>query len=180
MAINIGMQQQVQVRGSDGSILWTGAVVQGQTFQITSSEASATAAMGEGILWDATNSVLPRSETTAAGASPAADLPMSLALYGKRIVGSGDVNIFAVALEPIGAGKQGFVAGQGSLCTVKTTATTIAIGAKLGSSATAGLCAAVTASTTLGTVLGTCFKINTVAAPGTGSTGWAGIHVNPC
>ena len=175
------MEQQVQVRGADGSILWVGTAVVGVSYIGISSEASATAVMGEGVRWDATGGVLPRQETTAAGASPAADLPMSLNLaFVRSSAGTGDVNFMGVTLEPVAAAKRGLIAGAGSLVTVITTATALTLGFKIGSSATAGQMAAVTSSTTLGTVLGIVFKINTAGATGTGTTGFAGVLVNPC
>lgn len=135
--------------------------------------------MGEGVLWDSTNGVIPRLETTAAGATPSSDLPMSNALFFKRTNGvASNINFMGVLQEPCGAGKQGFIAGLGSLCTVKTTATALAEGNLVGSSTTAGL-VAVQSTTALGVncVLGSVIKVNTVAAPGTGSTGFAGIIV---
>lgn len=175
MPIAIGMDQQVQIRGGDGTILWTGTAIVGVMYHVVNSD---TAAFGlaEGVIWDATNGVIPRLETTAAGATPTSDLPQTLLVRGKRISAATDILHMGVSLEPIGVGKTGLVAGMGSICSVQTTATLLAIGNSLGGSATAGR---VAANTTPTQILGNCFKINTVAAPGTGSTGHAGILINP-
>jgi hypothetical protein len=178
--ISIGQETQTQVRGADGSILWQGTAVVGVGYVMKNNDAAAMA-MSEGVRWDVTNDtaargVIPRLETTAAGATATADLPQSLALYMLRIAGATDVGFVGVVLEPVAVGGQGLVAGIGSLVSVKTTATALAIGTTVGGSATAGLAAA---NTTATQILGTVFKINTVAQPGTGSTGFAGILVNP-
>lgn len=186
--INIGLEQQQQIRGADGSILWSGAQIIATSYIAKSSEASATMAMGEPAVWDpqtATIGFIPRQETTAAGATPAADLPGTLVLGVKRSQASAaaDVNFLGVAQAPIGPGKEGMIAGPGSLTTVQSEAAAITIGFPVQGSATAGkVQPAAARSATVpayGTVLGTCFKINTAGATGTGSTGWVGILVNP-
>lgn len=168
----------MQVRGSDGTILWTGTAVVGVMYHVKNTD-SAAMTLAEAVRWDSTNGVLPRLETTAAGATPASDLPQSLALAGLRVSATTNVMWLGVALEPIGINKVGLVAGAGSLTTVKTVAGAITVGNKLGGSATAGAVDSITSNTTTGLVLGVCLKTNTVAAPGTGSTAHAGLIVNP-
>jgi hypothetical protein len=186
--LNIGLEQQQQIRGADGTLLWSGAQVLGTTYIAASSEASNAFAMGEAALWDpATVAIgfIPRQETTAAGATPAADLPGDLVLGMKRTPASAGtaVGFLGVVQEPVGVGGSGLIAGPGSLTTVLTTTATIAVGTVLASSATAGLCAAAaTKSATVpayGTVLGICLKTNTAGATGTGDTSWTGIMVQP-
>lgn len=178
--MNIGLQQQQQIRGADGTILWSGAQVVGQDYRVTNNDTAAFV-MGEGVVWDPQTVALgfiPRQETTAAGATPASDLPGNLVIGGKRIASATDVAFLGVAQEPIGIGKEGLVAGPGSLTTMLVTATAIALGACVGGSATAGLGAAV-AKGTAGLTLGICIKINTTGVTGTGSTAWAGVLVAP-
>lgn len=175
--LNVGLEQQQQIRGADGTILWSGAQVIANDFQIQVAAAGTTIKQGDAVQFDSTNSVIPRPETTAAGATPTADLPMSLALYGNISPASiNAVNLIGVAQEPIAALKRGFVAGSGSLVCVASTATLLAVGAFVGSSATAGAVALQAVGGT-NAVLGAVFKINQVASPGTGSTTWAGILV---
>lgn len=176
--LNVGLEVQQQIRGGDGTLLWSGAQVVGTSYMIQVAAANTGPLMGQAVQWDATNSVIPRPETTAAGASPTSDLPMSLAMYGVQSPASaGAVNIIGVAQDPIPAGKKGVVAGEGSIVCVNTTATLLAIGAFVGSSATAGLCAVVAVGAATNVYLGAVLKINQVASPGTGSTAWAGILV---
>jgi hypothetical protein len=177
--LNVGLEQQQQVRGGDGSLLWCGGVSTGQTWDVLVASGNTGPLLGELVQFDSTNSVIPRPETTAAGASPSADLPMSLAIYGNVSPASANaVNIIGVAQQPIAAaGKAGIVAGPGSIVGVKTTAAAIAVGALVGASATAGLAAVVSAGLVTNNVVGAVLKINTVAAPGTGSTGFAGIII---
>src|SRR3989304_9001196 len=85
--LNIGLEQQQQIRGADGTLLWSGAQVIATSYLAKSSEASASFAMGEPAVWDpATVAIgfIPRQETTAAGATPTADLPGTLVLGMKR------------------------------------------------------------------------------------------------
>ena len=185
--LNVGLEQQQQIRGADGSILWSGAQVLATTYIAKSSEASATLGMGEPAVWDpqtAAIGFIPRQETTTT--TPASDLPGTLVLGCKRSQASAaaDVNFLGVAQEPIGPSKLGLIAGPGSLTTVICeTAATITIGFPVQGSATAGKVQPAAARTAAipayGTVLGTCFKINTAGATGTGSTGWVGILVQP-
>lgn len=192
--LNVGLEQQQRIWGADSTILWAGAQVIANSFIAISAEAAPVAILqGEAVLWDggtAAKGFIPRSETTAANTTPAADLPGSLALFCKRTPASAGtaINYLGVAQDPIGAGKRGFIAGSGSLvsCLVDPAAT-IAIGTLVTSSATAGLQAAAgVKSATVpayGTILGQCFKTNTgtPAAPGagTGSTSWIGLLVMP-
>lgn len=177
--LNIGQEVQQQIKGPDGTILWTGGQVVAADYQVQNNDAAAFA-MGEGVVFDPQTVALgyiPRLETTAAGATPAADLPGTLVLGAKRIAGVADVCFLGVAQDPIAIGaKSGYVAGPGSLTTVLTTTVAIALGATIGGSATAGLAAA-RAKTNEGGTLGICFKINTAGATGTGSTSFAGILV---
>jgi len=182
--LNIGLETQQQIRGGDGTLLWSGAQVVGVDYLVQSNEASATALMGEAMTFDPQTVALgfiPRQETTAAGATPASDLPGTLVIGALRTPASAGASVpfLGVAQEPIKAGGKGLVAGAGSLTSVLVTTAALTLGLKIGTSATAGLCAAVTASTTVGFVLGICIKINTTGATGTGSTSWAGVLVNP-
>ena len=174
------MEQQVQIRASDGSILWTGTAVIATSYVAINSDATAMLA-GHGVLWDGTNGVIPRSEVTAAGATASADLPQSLSLQCKKSTTTGDVGWLGVTVEPAKAGGRVLVAGAGSIVSVITTATLLALGAKVGAN-TAGnpAVAAATGTTTSNVILGTVLKINQVASPGTGSTGFAGIMVGSC
>lgn len=183
--LNITEEVQQRLVGADGSILWRGAQVVAVDYIAQSNEASATAAMGEAMTFDPQTVALgfiPRQETTAAGGTPASDLPGTLVIGALRTPASAGASVpfLGVAQEPIGPGKKGLIAGAGSLTTVLTTTAALTLGLKIGTSATAGLCAAVTSSTTVGFVLGICIKINTTGATGTGSTSWAGVLVNPC
>lgn len=176
--LNIGLEQQQRIMGADGTLLWSGGGVLANTLIAQVAAAGTTIGMGMVCQWDATNSVVPRNETTAAGASPSADLPMSLALFVNISPASVNaVNLVGVAQEPIAATKRGLVATDGSIVGVQTTATLLAIGAFVGSSTTAGLAGAVVVGVATNTILGAVVKVNTVAAPGTGSTGWAGVLV---
>lgn len=176
--LNIGGEQQQQIRGADGAILWIDGQVRANTLIVQVAAGGTTIGLGNAVQWDGTNSVIPRPETTAAGASPAADLPMSLAMFGNiSPAGAGAVNLIGVAQEQIAAGKRGLIATDGSIVGVTTTATLLAAGAFVGSSATAGLVAAVAALVNTNQVVGAVLKINQVLSPGTGSTGFAGILV---
>ena len=186
--LNIGLEQQQQIKGADGTILWSGAQVVAVDYMCISSEATNAFLMGEAALFDpqtAAIGFIPRQETTAAGGTPASDLPGTLALGIKRTPASAGtgVGFLGVVQEPVGPGKRGKVLGPSSLCTVLTTTTTIPVGTVLATSATAGLQAAAAAKAATvpayGTVLGICLKTNTVAADGTGSTSWTGIMVQP-
>jgi hypothetical protein len=175
--LNVGLEQQQQIRGGDGTLLWSGAQVLANTFIASVAAGGTTILMAQAVQWDETNSVIPRPETTAAGATPTADLPMSLALFVNQSPASiNAVNLIGVAQEPIAAGKRGLIAGDGSLVGVRSTATLLAIGTFVGSSATAGSVATQAVGGT-NAVLGAVFKINTVAPPGTGLTTFAGILI---
>ena len=175
--INIGLEQQQQIRGGDGTLLWSGAQAIATSFIIQVAAGGTTIKMGDAVQFDSTNSTIPRPETTAAGATPSSDLPMSLAMFGNISPASiNAVNLIGVAQEPIAAGKRGFIAAEGSLVCVASTATLIAVGSFVGSSATAGAVALQAVGGT-NAVLGAVFKINQVASPGTGSTTWVGILV---
>lgn len=175
--LNIGLEQQQQIRGADGTILWSGAQVIANEGVFINSGATAIK-MADLVQFDSTNSVIPRPETTAAGATPTADLPMSLSL--QIVISPATVNAInpvGVAQDPGGTNKRILVAGVGSLVCVASTATLLAVGALVSqSAATAGAVALATVSA-LNSIVGGVFKINTVAAPGTGSTGFAGIHL---
>ena len=183
--LNVGLEQQQQIRGADGTLLWTGGQIVATSYMVTIPSGVSGVGMGEAVVFDATNTVIPRQETTAAGASPTADLPMSLALVGARTpAGTGAINFLGVALEPAGTGgttlllaKRLIVAGAGSLVSVQTTSTALALGNYVGSSITAGLVAATAVTVATNITLGSVFKINTAGATGTGLTGWAGILV---
>ena len=182
--INIGLEQQQQIRGADGTLLWRGTEVVAASYIVLSSDAAAFG-MAEPAVWDAASgkSFIPRAETTAAGGTASADLPASLVMNVKRsAAGAGDVGLIGVTAEPIKIGGRGLIYGAGSICSCQSTAVAISVGASVGGSATAGQVAAVTKSTT-GVVLGQCLKTNTgtPASPGagTGSTGFIGLLVNP-
>lgn len=186
--LNIGLEQQQQIRGADGALLWSGAQVVAVPYQCVSTETSTAMLMGEAVLWDPATVLtgfIPRQETTAAGGTPASDLPGTLVLGMKRTPASAGtgVGFLGVTLQPVGPGKRGFVAGPASLVTVITTTATIAVGTVLATSATAGQqAAAATKAATVpayGTVLGICLKTNTTGADGTGSTSFTGIMVQP-
>lgn len=188
MSTDVGLELQQQIRGGDGTLLWAGAQVIGISYHALSTEASAAFVMGEAAVFDGSTvakGFIPRQETTAAGATPASDLPGSLILGMKRTPASAGTAVcyMGVVQEGVGAGKTGFVAGPGSITTVLVTTGAIAIGTLITSSATAGLqAAAATKSATVpayGTILGICFKTNTAGADGTGSTSWAGVLVAP-
>lgn len=175
--LNVGLEVQQQIRGGDGTLLWSGAQVLANTFIIQVAAAGTTIKMADAVQYDSTNSVIPRPETTAAGATPSSDLPMSLAIFGNISPASiNAVNLIGVAQEPIAAGKRGLIAGDGSLVCVASTATLLVIGTFVGSSATAGAVATQAVGGT-NAVLGAVYKINTVASPGTGSTTFAGILI---
>lgn len=174
--LNVGLEVQQQIRGSDGTILWSGAQVIANSFIAIQSGATAVK-MADLVTWDATNSVIPRPETTAAGATPTADLPMSLSLQvviSPAVAAS--VNPLGIAQEPGPQNKRILIAGTGSIVCAASTATLLAIGALVSASTTAGAVALAGVSA-LNNIVGGVFKINTVAAPGTGSTGFAGIQV---
>jgi hypothetical protein len=180
--LNIGLEQQQQIRGADGSILWTGGNVLANTFIVQVAAGGTTIKIQDAVQWDATNSNIARHDFTnpppANPTYPAVELPMSLAMFGVISPSSANaVNLIGVAQEPIAAGKRGLLAGSGSLVCVASTATTLAIGAFVGSSATAGAVALVAAGVGTNIVLGAVFKINTVATPGTGSTTAVGILI---
>jgi hypothetical protein len=187
--LNVGLEQQQQIRGANGDLLWSGGQVIATDYIAKSGEAANSFAMGEAALWNpATVAVgfIPRQETTVAPAAPAADLPGTLVLGMKRTsaaTAGTEVCFMGVVQEPVGPGKLGLVAGPGSLTTVKVEVGAIALGAAIGSSGVIGTVTTHAArSATVpayGTVLGHCFKINTAGATGTGSTSWAGVLVNP-
>lgn len=179
MPIAIGMEQQVQVKGADGTILWTGTAIVGVMYHVTNGDAAAIG-MAEAVRADeatgAGTSVIPRLETTVAGTTPASDLPQTLLLRGKRVSATTDKGWLGVALEPVGVGKIGYCAGPGSITTVRTTTGALTFGDKLGGTATAGRVGLVTTgSLTVDLVLGKCIKINTAA--GTGDTSHAGVLI---
>jgi hypothetical protein len=174
----IQYEQQMMIRGADGSLLWVGTCAMGVPYLVTLDTAAPAAAnLGDAVRFNTTDSVIPILETTAAGASPLAILPQTAQFRVFRVASATDTNFVGVLLEPVAIGKRGLCAGIGSITTVNCTATTIAAGALMGGSATAGLVAAL-ATPTL--TIGQCFKTNTVSVPaGTGSTGKAGLLVNP-
>lgn len=183
--LNIGLEQQQRIVGANGDILWTGGQAIATSYIAKSSEASNSFAMGEAALWDpatVSTGFIPRQATNPSET----DFPQSLVLGIKRLTAvAGGVGFLGVVQEPVGPGKRGLVAGVGSLTTVKVeTGTTIAVGTLIASTGTtAGLVSAAgTRSATVpayGTVLGMCIKTNTAGADGTGSTGFAGVLVNP-
>lgn len=177
--LNVPLELHQQVRGPDGTILWSGGGVIGQDFQGTVATGGTTIVAGDAVQFDSTNSVIPRPEITAAGATPAADLPQSLAIFVNQSPAVADSpNLIGVAQKTIPAGRQGSIAGSGSLVCVKSTAVLIAVGKFVSSSATAGAVAiAGVPGAQLNNILGAVFKINQVASPGTGSTTFAGILV---
>ena len=177
--LNVAAEQQQRIWGADGTILWSDGqyIASSAVFDVKAGNTGP--GLGELIQWDATNSVIPRPETTAAGGTPTADLPMSLALFctvSPAVAGS--VNCIGVAQQPIAAGKRGTVALDGSIVCVKSTsAGPLTIGQPVASSTTAGAVAVATVVLLLNTVVGWVLKINQVAAPGTGSTTFAGIII---
>lgn len=173
--LNIGLEVQQQIRAANGDIIWAGAQVIANSFVIQVAAANTGPGIGEAVQWDATNSVIPRPATN----PTETDHPMSVALYGVQSpAGAASINLIGVAQEPIAAGKRGLVAGDGSIVCVKSTAGAIAVGKTVQSSATAGTVEVGAPSATgLNIILGVVLKTNTVAAPGTGSTGWLGIKV---
>lgn len=184
--LNIGLEQQQMVRGADGTLLWLGGQAIGASFVTTVAVGSVGIGLGEGVFFDSTNTVIPRSETTAAGGTPSADLPMSFAIAGIRSpAAAGTVNPLGVAQETTGTvgtalttAKRILVASVGSLVAIQTTAVALTMGNFLTSSATAGLAqASAAAVAAINITIGSVFKINSVAATGTGSTGWAGVLV---
>lgn len=189
--LNVGLEQQQRIWGADGTILWSGAQVVANSYMVQNFTGLATIKMGDAVQYDpngvgttagdAALNVIPRPETTAAGASPSADLPMSLALFGRISPASiNAVNLIGVAQDPIGAGKRGVVAASGSIVCVASTATALAVGVFVGSSATAGAVALQAVGGT-NAVLGAVLKANladkTHPNYGTGSTTWVGIIV---
>lgn len=195
--LNVGLEQQQQIRGADGSILWSGAQVIANSYIIINTglgTGTAAIKMADAVQYDPrgvsgdaatagtdTLNVIPRPETTAAGASPTADLPMSLTLFGRISPASiNATNLIGVAQEPIGIGKRGLIAAGGSICCVACTATAIAVGAFVGSSATAGAVALQAVGGT-NAVLGAVLKTNLVSKVdpsfGTGSTTLVGILI---
>jgi hypothetical protein len=190
--INVGLEQQQQIRGADGSLLWSGAQIVATDYMCISSEATASFAMGEAALFDGSTAVLgfiARQETTAAGGTPSADLPNTTVLYIKRTtaVAANDICFLGVLQDPCGPGKRAVVAGAGSITTVGPCAATIAIGFPIVSAGVVGqVTVAGAKSATVpayGAVLGMCIKTNTgtPATPGagTGSTTIAGCLVGP-
>jgi hypothetical protein len=178
--LNIGLEQQQRIWGSDGTILWSGAQVVATSYQILVAAGGTTIKQGDAVQWDATNTVIPRPETTAQGSNPSADLPMSLALYGNISPGSiSAINVFGVAQEPIAANKRGVVAGRGSIVCVKCkNNATHAVGALVSSSDFApGTVAAIAAVSTTNVILGAILKTNTTGATGTNSVDWLGIMI---
>lgn len=189
--LNVGLEQQQQVRGADGTLLWLGGQVVATSYIATSSEATYSAWAGEAVIGDPANGKLtiPRMETTAASASPTADLPMSLALYFKRSAANA-VGFLGVLQEPCAPGKKGLIAGPGSICSVAVETTNIPVGTLItsesGVAGTTGITTVSIATTKAATVpaygktLGVCIKTNAVVGSnGTGSTSWAGVLVMP-
>jgi len=178
MSQNVGLEQQQQIRGADGTLLWTGSYEMGIPY-VCINTAAAAMLMSEGVRYDGGTalSCIPRQETTAAGGTASSDMPQSKVNNIIRISAAANTMFLGVTTEPCAIGGQVLVAGIGSLITVITTATALAGGASIGGSATPGQAAA---NATATQILGTVFKINdTVANFGTGSTGFAGILVNP-
>lgn len=183
--LNINLEQQQQVRGADGSILWSGGQAIANSGIVSVAAGKNGFLAGEAFIVDATNTVVPRLETTIPPATPPTDLPMSFALFGERTpAAAGNRLMLGVVQE--GAGTAGvalttarrvLVAMGGSICAVITTATTLTLGDSVGSSVTAGAVSFNAVTVTGGGHLGVVIKANIVGATGTGSTGWAGIIV---
>lgn len=189
MPIGIGNEQGAIVRGADGSTLYVGAAVVGQTYVIINGDSAAMAA-GEAVRADLTNFWIGVPESVASGGSTVTTQQAD-SLKCLRVASAADVGFVGVTADAIpvvtAAGVyptqygQGTVYGPGSICGVKTTTAALTAGMPLSGSATAGLCAVTnsTYSTGYGTIVGTTLKINTTGATGTGSTSWAGILVSP-
>src|SRR5690348_5337289 len=112
--LNVPLELQQQVRGPDGTILWAGGAVLGQDFEGIVAAAGTTIQPGDAVQFDSTNSVIPRPEVTAAGATPASDLPQSLAVFVNQSPAVVDsINLIGVAQQAIPALKRGHIAGSG-------------------------------------------------------------------
>jgi hypothetical protein len=177
--LNVTSEQQQRIWGADGTLLWSDAQYLASTAVMQVAAATTGPGLGELIQWDETNSVIPRPETTAAGGTPTADLPMSIALFcTKSPAVAASVNCIGVAQQPIAAGKRGTVALEGSIVGVKCLVAALAIGKTVQSSATAGQVEVGAPSATgLNVIVGHVLKVNTVASPGTGLTTFAGIII---
>jgi len=184
MPIGIGNEQGAIVRGADGSVLYVGAAIVGQTYTIINNDTAAMAA-GEGVRADLTNFWVGVPESVASGSSTVTTQQAN-AMKCLRIASTTDVGFVGVTADaipivsaagvyPVSYG-QGDVYGPGSICGIKTTTVALTAGYVVGGSASAGLAAAITPGATW-YAIGTVLKINTSGATGTGSTSWAGIKV---
>lgn len=165
---HINYEQQYQLIGPSGTVVWYGTIIFGQAIKVASTEASADILAGAAVLIDGPNSTFGRD------ANLSTNDPDVLLISGVNVVSAASVGFIGVAAETINAAKVGTVAGDGSLCTVRVTSGAIAVGAAIGGSATAALCASI-AGTTSGTVLGQCIKA--AAQIGTSGLYTAGIAV---
>lgn len=217
--LTIGLEQQQQIRGADGTLLWTGTGIVGVPYSAKNVSAgeyadvvasgglnspAALIPLGSAVLWAtgaaAANTVVPRLETIrpSGGDQGWAISPDPLDQPQVLVVGCTNlntdrvlnVNFMGVSLEPIGFGKIGALAGPGGLVTARCTAAAIAVGALVGG--TTGITGAnsqggagtttgplVTVAVDADRILGVCIQTNTVAAPGTGSTGHVGVVIRP-
>ena len=175
------------IRDSAGNVLYESAALYlSGTIDVVNAEATLAINRGEAVIVDGTGSVFARWDYSVLGT----DTIPQTSLRGKRTTGTTATSIgfLGVALETFPVGAIGRVAGPGSMCCVKTNATTLAAGANLtgangGVSAPdeRGMCIAAAAvhGGVNGGTLGVVLKINQVASPGTGSTTQAGCLISP-
>ena len=181
---HIGYEQQYQVKGPDGTILWQGAAIVGQSFRL----------INAGAAFLAGHCVAPHANIVVAGNyNPGTSDALVAALYGVIAPATTGIGYLGVALTPAAVSTtvpapQALVASEGSIVPVQMTSAAGALGDVIGISGTAGVCAVVAAmgASTVrlwGRTIGTCIKagaaLGTAATP-TGYSGFvAGVIVRP-
>ena len=162
----VNYEQQYVLRDTAGNIVWQGGGIGGCVYTVTSGEASTTINPGVAVIADTTDANMTLGYNQNPGTSDAGINKVSVL----QVASAASVGYIGVAATTIPAGKTGTVMGPGTICTVRTTSTAIAIGAWVGGSGTAGLCAAV-ATATGGLHLGVCIKANATIATTTYAAG---------
>jgi hypothetical protein len=156
-----GYEQQYQIVGADGTVLWQGGAIIGQALRVNNLSATVAIASGGAVIADGNNSTYTRDDNLSTND------PMVLAVAGLAVVSASSNAFLGFAVEKIPQtltgtpAKSGRVASTGSVGAVRVTSAAVNVGDSVGGSATAGLCATIAPATyaaTSGLVLGICVK----------------------
>jgi hypothetical protein len=170
----IGYEQQYQVVGADGTVLWVGGAIINGVYRMQNA----------GAAWIAGHAIAPSASTVIAGNyNPGTSDAFVVSLYGVIAPATTPVGYFGVALQPAPVSTTvpaplALVAGVGSIAPVQMTAAAGALGDALIVSGTAGVCTTLAvgqAAPTVGKILGVCVKAGAALGTASTPTGYSGF-----